>query len=229
MSNTATERSLLESLNAYVKHFETPNTREELLAIASSILAFQQKQGNISITFNRSEVLIQHVVNLFEVESAVNCDVDSEIEKLVKEVNRWRKSLESQVLKSLNAYAQNFLCNQKMNLPEMILSIIPLVEDIQLHKSESESLIQRVISNFDFQINIDSDSQQLMVNLTTSKPNVIQLSPQTLKNADENDKQIDDAIEVLRKLLQEKLRSCTIQEKGLQKEQKCEKKGVVVN
>ena len=37
MSNTATERSLSESLNAYVKHFETPNTREELLAIASSI------------------------------------------------------------------------------------------------------------------------------------------------------------------------------------------------
>ena len=40
MSNTATERSLSESLNAYVKHFEIPKTPEDLLAIASSILTF---------------------------------------------------------------------------------------------------------------------------------------------------------------------------------------------
>lgn len=40
MSNSAIKRSLLESLNAYVKHFETPNTREDLLAIAGSILTF---------------------------------------------------------------------------------------------------------------------------------------------------------------------------------------------
>ncbi len=34
MTNNAVERSLLESLNAYVKHFETSNTQEDLLAIA---------------------------------------------------------------------------------------------------------------------------------------------------------------------------------------------------
>ena len=38
MSNSATERSLLEKLNAYVKHFETPNTREDLLAIYNKSL-----------------------------------------------------------------------------------------------------------------------------------------------------------------------------------------------
>ncbi|WP_258040751.1 hypothetical protein [Pseudanabaena sp. BC1403] len=43
MTNSAVERSLLESLNAYVKHFEIPNSREDLLAIASSILTFEQK------------------------------------------------------------------------------------------------------------------------------------------------------------------------------------------
>ena len=40
MINSAVERSLLESLNAYVKHFEIPKTPEDLLAIASSILTF---------------------------------------------------------------------------------------------------------------------------------------------------------------------------------------------
>ncbi|MFN8785349.1 MAG: hypothetical protein ACK5Y3_07625 [Pseudanabaena sp.] len=49
MNNSATERSLLQSLNAYLKHFEIPNTRNELLKIASSILTFQQKQGSLAI------------------------------------------------------------------------------------------------------------------------------------------------------------------------------------
>jgi hypothetical protein len=53
MFNAVTERSLLESLNAYVKCFETPNTREDLLAIVRSILTFQQKQGNLAI-FNKT-------------------------------------------------------------------------------------------------------------------------------------------------------------------------------
>ena len=60
MSNSATERSLLESLNAYVKHFETPNTREDLFAIASSILTFQQKQGSLAISPDKAESFIQN-------------------------------------------------------------------------------------------------------------------------------------------------------------------------
>jgi hypothetical protein len=42
------KRSLLESLHAYVKDFEIPNTREDLLAITSAILTFQQKQGSLA-------------------------------------------------------------------------------------------------------------------------------------------------------------------------------------
>ncbi|MCA2880785.1 MAG: hypothetical protein IM446_11895 [Microcystis sp. M046S1] len=49
MTNNDIERSLLESLNAYVKHFEALDTRNELLKIASSILRSQQKQVNIAI------------------------------------------------------------------------------------------------------------------------------------------------------------------------------------
>ena len=151
MSNSAIERSLLESLNAYVKHFETPNTREDLLAIASSILTFQQKQGSLAIAPDLSEALIQQVVNQFKVETVVNSIVDSTTETLIKEVNQWRQSLESQVLNTLNAYVQNFLSSQTLNLSETILSIIPLVEEVQIRKSQAESLIQGVISKFDLQ------------------------------------------------------------------------------
>jgi hypothetical protein len=48
MTNNAIERSLLESLHANVRHFEIPNSRDDLLAIASSILTFQKKQGSLA-------------------------------------------------------------------------------------------------------------------------------------------------------------------------------------
>ena len=85
MSNSAIERSLLESLNAYVKHFETPNTRKDLLAIASSILTFQQKQGSLAIAPDLFETTIQQVVNQFNVEAVVNSVVNSTTETLVQE------------------------------------------------------------------------------------------------------------------------------------------------
>lgn len=50
MTNSAIERSLLESFNAYIRHFEIPGTREDLLAIASSILVLRQKQGNLALS-----------------------------------------------------------------------------------------------------------------------------------------------------------------------------------
>jgi|GEM_PF-697058 len=272
MTNTAIERSLLESLNAYVKHFETPNTREALFAIASSILTFQQKQGNLAIAPDLSEALIQQVVNQFKVEDVVNAIVDSTTETLVQEVNQWRQSLESQVLNTLNAYVQNFLSGQMLNLPETILSIIPLVENVQIRKSQAESLIQGVISKFDLQtvlepvvdakflaiaqrlsellqfgnledllkqtilgdqtllnnslenvteslvnnelskilgndslqFSIDLDSQQLMVKQVTLKLNVMQSSAPSSKSNKEIAKQVDNEIENLRKLTQEK-------------------------
>jgi hypothetical protein len=272
VSNSAIERSLLESLNAYVKHFETPNTREDLLAIASSILTFQQKQEKLAIAPDLSEALIQQVVTQFKVETIVNSIVDSTTETLIKEVNQWRQSLESQVLNTLNAYVQNFLSERTLNLTETILSIIPLVEYVQLRKSQAESLIQGVISKFDLQtvlepvidpkflaiaqklsellkfgsleellkktllgdqtlinntlenvteslvnnelskilgnnslqFNIDLDSQQLMVKQVTLKLNVMQSSAPPSKSNQEIAKQVDDEIEKLRKLIQEK-------------------------
>ena len=50
MTNTVIERSLLNQLHAYVNRFETPNSREDLQAIASSIFTFQQNQGSLEVS-----------------------------------------------------------------------------------------------------------------------------------------------------------------------------------
>jgi hypothetical protein len=265
-------QSLLNSLHTYVNRFKAPNSREDLLTITSSILTFQQKQENLAIAPDLSEALIRQVVNQFKVENVVHSIVDSTTETLVKEVNQWRQSLESQVLNTLNAYVQNFLAGRTLNLSETILSIIPLVENVQLRKSQAESLIQEVISKFDLrtvlepiidpkflaiaqklsellqfgnledllkktilgdhillnkalenvteslvnnelskilgndslQFNIDLDSQQLMVKQVTLKLNVMQSSSPSSKSNQEIAKQVDNEIEKLRKLLQEK-------------------------
>jgi hypothetical protein len=157
MNEIATVESLLNSLNAYTKRFEIPNSRENLLAIASSILTFQQKQGNPVIAPQEIETLIQNTVDQFNGELLPDIPdiIDANTEALVTGVHQWVQTLESQVLNTLNAYVQNFLPDQALNLsdtlPDTILSIIPLVENAQLRKAEAESLIQRVTSKFNVQ------------------------------------------------------------------------------
>jgi hypothetical protein len=162
-----TERSLLDSLQAYVNRFETPNSREDLLAIASSILTFQQKQGSIAIASNQAEALIQQVVEQFKATTGSSV-IEATTDTLVQEVNQWRQSLENQVLNTLNAYAQKVQPEKMLDLlPDTILSILPLVESAQLRKVEAESLIQQVKSKF---------------NLTNALAQVI--DPKSLANAE---------------------------------------------
>ncbi len=170
MTNSAIERSLLNQLHAYVNRFETPNSREDLQAIASSILTFQQKQGSFSLDPEQAEALIQQVVNQFDVNNVANSVIDTATDELANEVEQWRRSLENQVLNTLNAYTYKFKPDQILNFPETISSILPLLESAQLHKSQIESLIQQVQSKFDLQtaLNqvIDSDSTAIAQKLT---------------------------------------------------------------
>jgi hypothetical protein len=170
MTNTVTDRSLLNQLHAYVNRFETPNSREDLLAIASSILTFQQKQGSITLDPDQAEALIQQVVNQFDVKDIANPVIDPATDELANEVEQWRRSLENQVLNTLNAYTYKFQPDQILNFPETISSILPLVESVQLHKSQIESLIQQVQSKFDLQTALNqvigSDSMAIVQKLT---------------------------------------------------------------
>ena len=170
MTDITTDQSLLNHLYAYVNRFETSNSREDLQAIASSILTFQQKQGNLSLNPDQVEVLIQQVVNQFDVKDVANSVVDSATDELANEVEQWRRSLENQVLNTLNAYTYKFQPDQILNFSETVSSILPLVESAQLHKSQIESLIQQVQSKFDLRTALnqvlDSDSIAIAQKLT---------------------------------------------------------------
>ena len=151
MTNIATDRSLLDALNAYARRFSIDNSHGEIIAIASSILTFQQKQGNIEIAPEDANKLIQRVVSEFKVEEVSSSIIDETTDALVQEVNQWKQSLENHVLNSLNAFTQNFQSNQAIDLSETILSILPLVESAQLRKSEAEFLIEQVKTKFNLQ------------------------------------------------------------------------------
>jgi len=92
MNNIFTDLSLLNQLHAYVNRFKTPNYREDFLAIASSILTFQQKQGSLSLDPNQAEALIQQVVNQFDVKDVANSVIDTATDELANEVDQWRRS-----------------------------------------------------------------------------------------------------------------------------------------
>jgi hypothetical protein len=148
MSNNST-LPLLQSLKAYVKTFAISGNVDQLSAIASAILRFQPQAGALSLM--STDAVVQQVVQEFMLDQDLPdvVDFDSKTDQLIQSVNQWQRSLENQVLNTLNAYAQNFQIDQLGNLlPETVLSILPLVEDAQLHKSEFDFLLQQVQSKF---------------------------------------------------------------------------------
>ncbi|MEB3339058.1 MAG: hypothetical protein VKJ46_16420 [Leptolyngbyaceae bacterium] len=143
---------LLETLNAYVSYFGIPNSSEQLQAIAGSILTLQQKQGNLAISSDQIESLIQQVVGQFDIAKIASPLSNPDIAAQAQQVHQWQESLESETLNILNAYVQQYLPNQTtLNLRETILSILPMVEDIHAGRACVESLIQQVTSRFSWE------------------------------------------------------------------------------
>lgn len=151
MFDTNPTLPLLHSLKAYAKTFAVSGDAAQLSAIASAILRSQPQEGALSLM--STDAVIQQVMQQFGVDQGLSdtldLAIDSKTEQLIQGVHQWQRSLENQVLNTLNAYAQNFQSEQLQNLlPETVLSILPLVEDAQLHKSEFDFLLQQVRSKF---------------------------------------------------------------------------------
>jgi hypothetical protein len=148
----ATGQELSASLMAYVKHFKLPiqssNAPVQLEAIASSILTFQQKQGMIAIAPAQFDDLVQQAVAQFDLENVETAIVAPNTQALVQDVHQWQQTLDNQVLDTLTAYVQQFQPEQLQDLSKTILSIVPLVDNVQLRKLDADSLIQRVTSQF---------------------------------------------------------------------------------
>ncbi len=149
MNDVITEQELLDSLKAYAKSFGMPTSPEEVMAIASSIVTFKQKQLGIpEISPTQVESLVQQVSSQFDINAISNSITDNATATLVQGVNQWQQTLEHQVLNTLNAYVQKFQPENMPDVAKTILSIIPLVENTQLYQLETTSLIQKVASQF---------------------------------------------------------------------------------
>lgn len=126
-----------------------PTFPEEVMAIASSIVTFKQKQLGIpELSPTQVTSLVQQVASQFDIKAIANSITDNATLTLVQGVRQWQQTLEHQVLQTLTAYAQKFQPEQMPDVVNTILAIIPLVENAQLHQLEITSLIQRVSSQF---------------------------------------------------------------------------------
>ena len=149
MNDVITEQELLDILKAYTKSFGVPTFPEEVMAIASSIVTFKQKQLGIpELSPTQVTSLVQQVASQFDIKAIANSITDNATLTLVQGVRQWQQTLEHQVLQTLTAYAQKFQPEQMPDVVNTILAIIPLVENAQLHQLEITSLIQRVSSQF---------------------------------------------------------------------------------
>jgi len=149
MNDVISEQELLDSLKAYAQSFGAPTSTEEVMAFASSIVTFKQKQLGIpEISPTQVTSLVQQVASQFDIKAIANLITDNATLTLVQGVKQWQQTLEHQVMNTLTAYAQKFQPEQMPDVAQTILSIIPLVENAQLHQLEITSLIQKVSSQF---------------------------------------------------------------------------------
>jgi hypothetical protein len=162
MTNPAIASTLLEILKGYVFKLHRSDSQVDLLAITGSILTYQQKQGNWAIAPEQAEDIIQQVVQAFnpidlkiDPQGMADHVLNAATQDLVEQIDQWRGNLENQVLNTVNAYVQQFLPSKNLDLCEIVLSIIPLVEPIQLRRAEAESLIEQVKSRFSWQSALD--------------------------------------------------------------------------
>ncbi|MFO0210553.1 MAG: hypothetical protein ACK53E_07195, partial [Pseudanabaena sp.] len=78
MNDVITEQELLDSLKAYTKSFGVPTFPEEVMAIASSIVTFKQKQLGIpELSPTQVTSLVQQVASQFDIKAIANSITDN--------------------------------------------------------------------------------------------------------------------------------------------------------
>jgi len=166
-----TERSLLDSLQAYVNRFETPNSREDLLAIASSILTFRKVEA---------ESLIQQVKSKFNLTNALAQVIDP------KSLANAEKLVHLLKFESLEKLLQDTLLGNQDLINRTLENVT---------ESLVENELAKILGSDAVNLDIDVDAQQLMIKQVTLKFNVMQSSAPPSKSSEEISAQMDDEIE----------------------------------
>lgn len=149
MADDALVRELLGAAKAYTQHYGVPESAEQMQGIVSSLLRLKVQGSAIALSAKAAEALIEQVIEAFNGQAMADLVVSAAQEALAQQVYHWQESLTTQIKETLSAYVQRFAPNKTVdNLSSTIETIIPLLQDGHLTRSEVMTLVWKIASTF---------------------------------------------------------------------------------
>ncbi len=147
-----TRASLQRAMYAYIDRYGGGDSLTQVRAIAGALLSSQEKAGTLVGQGMEMEAWVEDLVRDFDVERVTQWLWNEEEAAIAAQTHHWREMLEAKARATLDAYVQRYApALDAQQLPELVATLLPVVEDCQISKDEAKRLIQTLSQEFDWQ------------------------------------------------------------------------------
>ncbi|PSN11702.1 hypothetical protein C7293_23275 [filamentous cyanobacterium CCT1] len=138
--------TLISGLSAYGRLYGLPNSPEQVQGILSTLLRLYQPGLPPALV----DTVAQRVLDGLTPDDLKNAIVDRASSALAKAAHRWQQRLSDQAKGVLTSYVQRYRPTVTPDtLSSMATSVIPLVSDGAITRSEAMGLVSLVVQTFD--------------------------------------------------------------------------------
>ena len=140
--------TLISSLSAYGRLYGLPNSPEQVQGILGTLLRLYQPHQPTALI----DAVAQQVLDGLGPDELKNAIVDRASSALAKAAHRWQQHLSDQAKGVLVTYVQRYRPTVTPDtLSSMAMSVIPLVSDGVITRSEAMALVSLVVQTFDLE------------------------------------------------------------------------------
>ncbi|MGG6237262.1 hypothetical protein ACQ4N7_01380 [Nodosilinea sp. AN01ver1] len=143
-----TAATLISGLSAYGRLYGLPNSSEQVQGILGTLLRLYQPDLPAALV----DTVAQQVLDGLTPDDLKNAIVDRASSALAKAAHRWQQQLSDQAKGVLTSYVQRYRPTVTPDdLSSMATSVIPLVSDGAITRSEALGLVSLVVQTFDLE------------------------------------------------------------------------------
>ncbi|MBE9113744.1 hypothetical protein IQ273_30690, partial [Nodosilinea sp. LEGE 07298] len=140
--------TLISGLSAYGRLYDLPNSPDQVQGILGTLLRLYQPDWPTPLV----DVIAQQVLDGLTLEDLKNAIVSRASSALAKAAHRWQQRLSDQAKGVLTTYVQRYRPTVTPDtLSSMATSVIPLVNDGVITRSEAIGLVSLVVQTFDLE------------------------------------------------------------------------------
>lgn len=159
MPDASTLKRLHKILRTYLDTYGQADSRQDLRSLVGAMLALEAKADRIAAHGLELETWVKAVVRSFDPAAAADGADAEDYRAIAAHIHTWREALAVKAKATLDAYVQKHAPNLvTAQVPQVLLTILPLVEEAQITRAEAERVLGEVAQHF-----IPQDAQQRVI------------------------------------------------------------------